>query len=192
MTPLPDPLARPMHRAWLIDQATGLVDLFRATTGGPAGFRMLGHDGRPMFGPDEVFGIHDTARVVHVFALATRMGIPGLSDGIDQGLRFLWEAHRDAEHGGYFWSVNANGPVRADKQAYGHAFVLLAASSALRLGHPLARTLLDDVTQVIEARFWEDGPGAMAEEFAADSAEIVPYLRQNSNMHSTEALISSY
>ncbi|MCB1336176.1 MAG: AGE family epimerase/isomerase [Maritimibacter sp.] len=192
MTPLPDPLARPMHRAWLIDQATGLVDLFRATTGGPAGFRMLGHDGRPMFGPDEVFGIHDTARVVHVFALATRMGIPGLSDGIDQGLRFLWEAHRDAEHGGYFWSVNANGPVRADKQAYGHAFVLLAASSALRLGHPLARTLLDDVTQVIEARFWEDGPGAMAEEFAADWAEIGPYRGQNSNMHSTEALMAAY
>ena len=125
-------LDRPAHRVWLLDQANRLIDLFRGTTGGPAGFRMLGLDGRPMFGADEVFGIHDTTRIVHVFSLATQMGIPGLRDGIDQGVEFLWSAFRDKKHGGYFWSVNAEGPVRADKQAYGHAFVLLAASSALR------------------------------------------------------------
>ena len=110
-------LDRPAHRAWLLDQAGRLIDLFRAVTGGPAGFRMLGHDGKPMFGPDEVFGIHDTARIVHVFSLAARMGIPGLMDGIDQGVGFLWRAHRDAKHGGYYWSVNADGPVRADKRS---------------------------------------------------------------------------
>ena len=185
-------IGRPAHRAWLLGQAGRLVDLFRATTGGPAGFRMLGHDGRPMFGPDEVFGIHDTTRVIHVFSLAKQMGIPGLMDGIDQGIEFLRSAYRDPAHGGYFWSVNADGPVRADKQAYGHAFVLLAASSALRVGHPQARALLDDVTQVIEARFWEDGPGAMAEEFEADWSEIGPYRGQNSNMHSTEALMAAF
>ena len=71
-------LERPAHRMWLFHQAENLIDLFRGVTGGPAGFRMLGHDGKPMFGDDEVFGIHDTTRIVHVFSMATRMGIPGL------------------------------------------------------------------------------------------------------------------
>ena len=185
-------LDRPAHRVWLLDQANRLIDLFRGATGGPAGFRMLGLDGKPMFGADEVFGIHDTTRIVHVFSLATQMGIPGLRDGIDQGVEFLWSAFRDQKHGGYFWSVNAEGPVRADKQAYGHAFVLLAASSALRVGHPRAQALLEDITQVIEERFWEDGPGAMAEEFHPDWSEIGPYRGQNSNMHSTEALMAAF
>ncbi len=189
MTPI---LERVSHRIWLLNQATALVDLFRATTGGPAGFRMLGHDGKPMFGADEVFGIHDTTRIVHVFSMATRMGIPGLLDGIDQGVEFLWAAFRDPDHGGYHWTVSADGPVRADKQAYGHAFVLLAASAALRVGHPRAEALMADISEVIEARFWEDGPGAMAEEFARDWAEIGPYRGQNSNMHSTEALMAAF
>lgn len=188
-TPLP---ARPLHRRWLMAQAERLVELFRASIGGPAGFRMLGHDGQPMFGAGEVFGLHDTTRLVHVFSLAQQLGIPGLGDGIDQGMQFLLKAHRDAAHGGYFWSVNADGPVRAEKQAYGHAFVLLAASSALRAGHPDAGALLADVSQVIEARFWEDGPGAMAEEFAADWTPLGAYRGQNSNMHSTEALMAAF
>lgn len=185
-------LERPAHRAWLLDQALALVDLFRATTGGPAGFRMLGLDGAPMFGADEVFGIHDTTRIVHVFSLATQMGVPGLRDGIDQGMAYLWSAFRDRTHGGYFWSVNADGPVRADKQAYGHAFVLLAAASALRVGHPRAQALLDDITDVIDRKFYEDGPGAMAEEFERDWTETGAYRGQNSNMHSTEALMAAY
>lgn len=190
---MPPPLiTRPLHRRWLMSQAERLVELFRASTGGPAGFRMLGHDGKPMFGAEEVFGLHDTTRVVHVFSLATALGIPGLGDGIDQGMGFLRKAHRDARHGGYFWSVNAGGPVRDDKQAYGHAFVLLAAASALRIGHPDAAALLADVTEVIEAKFWEDGPGAMAEEYTRDWAPMGAYRGQNSNMHSTEALMAAF
>lgn len=188
----PPLITRPLHRRWLMSQAERLVDVFRASAGGPAGFRMLGHDGTPMFNAEEVFGLHDTTRVVHVFSLATALGIPGLGDGIEQGMGFLRKAHRDAQHGGYFWSVNAEGPVRDDKQAYGHAFVLLAAASALRIGHPDAAALLADVSEVIEARFWEDGAGAMAEEFTRDWGSMGGYRGQNSNMHSTEALMSAF
>ena len=40
------------------------------------------------------------------------------------------------------------------KQAYGHAFVLLAASAAKRASHPEADRLLADITNVIKTKFW--------------------------------------
>jgi sulfoquinovose isomerase len=187
--PLP---ARPLHRRWLFGQAERLIGFHRASLGGPAGFRMLGLDGAPLHGAGEVFQLHDTTRMVHVLSLATQLGIPGLADGIDQGVRFLWSHHRDAAHGGYFWGVTAEAPARDDKLAYGHAFVLLAAASALRAGHPDAGTLLNDVTEVIEARFWDPAHGAMREEYHADWSEIGPYRGQNSNMHMTEALMAAF
>ncbi|GKY88816.1 AGE family epimerase/isomerase [Sinisalibacter aestuarii] len=190
---MPQPLpARPLHRRWLIGQAERLVGFHRASLGGPAGFRMLGQDGQPLHGADEVFQIHDSTRMVHVLSLATQLGIPGLADGIDQGMRFLWSHHRDARRGGYVWGVTADGPARDDKLAYGHAFVLLAAASALRVGHPQAQTLLDDVSEVIEARFWDAEHGAMREEFRADWSGTGPYRGQNSNMHMTEALMAAF
>ena len=58
---------------------------------------------------------------------------------VDHGVAFLWERMRDREHGGYFWGVDDEKPTDPTKQAYGHAFVLLAASSAMCVGHPDAR-----------------------------------------------------
>jgi mannose/cellobiose epimerase-like protein (N-acyl-D-glucosamine 2-epimerase family) len=106
---------------------------------------------------------------------------------------FLWNAHRDRENGGYFWGIGADGgPSDPLKQAYGHAFVLLAASSAKVVGHPDADRLLADVSEVLRTRFWEAGHGAFAEEFAADWSPISDYRGQNSNMHLTEALMAAF
>jgi sulfoquinovose isomerase len=44
-------------------------------------------------------------------------------------MRFLWERHRDETNGGYSWGVDGEHATVSVKQAYGHAFVLLAASS---------------------------------------------------------------
>lgn len=57
---------------------------------------------------------------------------------------FLWNGHRDSEYGGYYWSVGYDGPSDATKQAYGPAFVLLAASSAKVAGHPDADRLITE------------------------------------------------
>ena len=191
MTPLPL-MERPAHRAWLMGQIERLVDFHRASAGGAAGFRALGLDGAPLHGSDEVFPLHETTRMVHVMALATQLGIPGLHGAIDQGMRFLWRSHRDPARGGYHWGASASGVADGDKRAYGHAFVLLAGASALRLGHPDAARLVADVTEVIEAHFWEEEFGAVSEEYRADWSEIAPYRGQNANMHMTEALMAAY
>jgi mannose/cellobiose epimerase-like protein (N-acyl-D-glucosamine 2-epimerase family) len=78
------------------------------------------------------------------------------------------------------------------KQAYGHAFVLLAATSAAAAGFPAAGALLDDITGTLEKRFWSDTDGLYAEEFTADWETFSDYRGQNSNMHLTEALMAAY
>ena len=83
-------------------------------------------------------------------------------------------------------------PTDPTKQAYGHAFVLLAASSAMCVGHPDAPRLLADVTQVIEERFWDKAAGATTEEYNPDWSPIGTYRGQNSNMHLAEALMAAF
>ncbi len=178
------------HRSWLFDQASALLDFFEAESLDPAGgFFSLDNAGRPI-SEAKVREIHVTSRMVHCFAIACLMGRPGADRFIDHGLAFLWNGHRDTEHGGYVWGIGDGGDSR--KQAYGHAFVLLAASSARLVGHPDADRLLADVTEVLKAHFWETKHGASAEEFNLDWSPVSNYRGQNSNMHLTEAAMAAY
>ena len=182
--------ARPWHRDWLQDRANDLFDLFQRNAVNPrGGFFDLDAAGRP-FGT--IRHIHQTARMVHCFAIAMKLGRPGAEPIVDHGMRYLWEGHRDKRHGGYCWSVDDEGFKDDSKQAYGHAFVLLAAADASMVGHPLAAQMLADVTGVINTRFWDDYYGAVSEEYACNWAKITTYRGQNSNMHLTEALMAAF
>ena len=189
--------ALPSHRAWLLGQAMDLLDIFRGAVNPLGGFFDLDAAGRP-FGPGMPPGgrperqLHTTTRMVHCFVLARLMGLPGADAIVDHGMDFLWNGHRDAQNGGYFWGVGYEGPTNDTKQAYGHAFVLLAASSAKIAGHPDADRLLADITTVLKERFWEDEHGAVAEEFTRDWKPYDTYRGQNSNMHLTEALMAAF
>jgi mannose/cellobiose epimerase-like protein (N-acyl-D-glucosamine 2-epimerase family) len=130
--------------------------------------------------------------MVHCFAIGAKLGRPGAEDVVDHGMRYLWESLRDPVHGGYCWSRDDDGFVDDSKQAYGHAFVLLAAADATLLGHPMAEALLTDITDVLETRFWEKAHGASSEEYARNWSPMSDYRGQNSNMHLTEALMAAF
>jgi mannose/cellobiose epimerase-like protein (N-acyl-D-glucosamine 2-epimerase family) len=183
----------PWHRQWLAKQAEGLFDFFQYRAINPkGGFFDLNRQGEPLVPDNPVRGIHASARMVHCFSIGHLLGRPGCGDIIDHGMTYLWNNHRDGEHGGYFWQVDETGPVDATKQGYGHAFVLLAASSAKAVGHPLADKMLADITEILETKFWEDQHGAINEEFYRDWSPIEKYRGQNSNMHLTEALMAAF
>jgi sulfoquinovose isomerase len=184
---------RPYHRRWLMDQAEGLFDYFqyRAVHAG-GGFVDLDPVGKPINPDNPVRPIHGTARMVHCFAIASLLGRPGADEIVDHGMRYIWERHRDQKFGGYVWSLDNDGPRDDTKQGYGHAFVLLAASSAKVIGHPLADRMLADVTEVLNTRFWEERHGAITEEFSRDWVAVPNYRGQNSNMHLTEALMAAF
>jgi hypothetical protein len=99
------------------------------------------------------------------YATAYLMGRPGADVIVDHGISFLWSGHRDSDYAVYYWGVGYDGPLDPIKQAYGHAFVLLAASSAKVAGCPGADRLPTDISTIIRERFWEEQYGAVAEEF---------------------------
>ena len=190
-------VATPSHRRWLDQQADALFAFYERNIVNPlGGFHDLDDFGRPAApgygaGGTPARYLFATTRIVHAFSIAHLMGRPGADGIIDHGMDFLWNNHRDPEHGGYYWGVGYQGPVDSLKQAYGHAFVLLAASSAKVAGHPDADRLLADVSTVIRDRFWEAPFGAVSEEFTRDWRAFDAYRGQNSNMHMTEALMAA-
>ncbi len=185
--------SRPFHRQYLMQQANRLFDFFEAASVNPkGGFHELSDAGKPLQPENGLRQIHVTARMIHCAVIGSLIGRPGSNELIDHGMTYLWEKHRDERHGGYVWSLDDDGYRDDSKQAYGHAFVLLAASSAKLVGHPLADQMIADVTEIIETRFWDDKVGAVREEFSRGWGEISKYRGQNSNMHLTEALMAAH
>lgn len=178
------------HQRWLLTQAEKLLDFFIPAALDPAGgFRSLDVERRPRANP--VRDLVQTARLVHCYALADLLGRPAAADVVEHGLALLRGRLRDADHGGWFWTVTAAEPVDRTKQAYGHAFVLLAASSALQAGFA-ASDLLEEATRVLEERFWLPSDGLYAEEFHPDWSPVSRYRGGNSNMHLVEALVAAW
>lgn len=160
-------------------------------SGPGGGFFELDVEGKPRA------GLHPkslvvTARMVHSFSFAHMLGHPGATHLIDHGLRFLKQVHRDKTYGGYYWIVDYEDPVDAAKQAYGHAFVLLAASSALMAERPGAQELFNDIWSVLEEHFWVEEDGLIVEEYDEDWTGPDSYRGQNSNMHLVEALLAAF
>lgn len=183
---------RPFHRQYLMRQANNLFDFFEAPSmNRKGGFFELSDDGKPLDADNGNRQIHVTTRMVHCAVLGSLIGRPGSDEIIDHGMRYIWEKHRDAHRGGYVWSHDDNGVTNGSKQAYGHAFVLLAASSASLVGHPLAAQMLADVTEVINTRFWDEKIGSVRDEYNQDWSQLLPYRGQNANMHMTEALMAA-
>lgn len=179
-----------VHRAWLRQDAERQLAFFRPSLRTDGGFDVLGLDGTPI--ADAPQELHTTTRMVHSYALAHAWGTQDCAPIIEAGLDFLWDRHRDTKYGGYVWSVARDGSGDESKLAYGHVFVLLAASSAKAAGFSKADKLLSDITEVIERHFWEANSGLFCDEFNRDWSPFSTYRGYNSNMHGTEAFLAAY
>jgi mannose/cellobiose epimerase-like protein (N-acyl-D-glucosamine 2-epimerase family) len=179
-------LRSPGHKAWLAQEGNRLLAFAKAAQL-PQGFGNL--DERGQLPADAVAETMNTARMTHSFAMAHINGIPGCAALVDHGVAALAGPLRDAEHGGWF-DKPLDKTADTGKAAYLHAFVALAASSAVAAGRPGAKALLEQAIQVITQRFWSDDEGAMRESFARDWSQEESYRGANSNMHSTEAFLA--
>ena len=132
-----------------------------------------------------------TARMTHVFALAALRGEPGAGDLAAHGVTSLLSGPlRDPEHPGWLGSVTDAGSPRAvDKLAYDHAFVVLAASTAVAAEVPHAEALLDDAVAVFDQHFLDDA-GRVVDGYPRDFSAAEAYRGANSSMHTVEALLA--
>jgi len=178
-------LDSPEHALWRRNQGQQLLDFAKAAKQAD-GFGSLDATGK-LTGTQPA-GTMNTARMVHSFALAHLQGIPGSAPMVDHGLAALLGPLRDATHGGWYAAANGQGDAR--KQAYLHAFVALAASSAAVAGRPGASALLEMATAVIEQHFWSAEEGALLESYNRDWTDLERYRGGNSNMHGVEAFLA--
>lgn len=182
----------PLHHDWLRGQSDHLLafherNAFRAEIG----FSPLGIDGEPTDGSRELYA---TARLVHCFSVAHLLGRPGASEIASHGIAALEGPFLDPKHGGWFASIAPDGSVVDDtKDAYAHAFVILAASSAMQAGVAGAEALLSRALQVLNDHFWQEDEGAVVNAFTRNWTLVEPgYRGQNANMHLTEALMAAF
>ena len=112
-------------------------------------------------------------------------------DAARHGLRYLRDAHRNADSGGYAWTLRDGLPEDRTNHCYGVAFVLLAYSTAVKAGIDEARPWMDEAWALLEQRFWDADAGLYRDEADADW-NFSAYRGQNANMHMCEAMLAAY
>jgi mannose/cellobiose epimerase-like protein (N-acyl-D-glucosamine 2-epimerase family) len=134
-----------------------------------------------------------TSRFVYLFSIGVLTDGPDwCRDAAEHGIRFLTEHHQDKENGGFFFELDGTYVQDDTKMAYGHAFVLLAASIAHQAGVPGAKELLEIVDEVTEQHFWDEEHGLYHDEWDASWSVLAAYRGQNANMHMCEAMLTAY
>lgn len=149
----------------------------------------LGDDGTPW--TDRNRDAYVTCRMVHVYTMAHFLGFPGSRELAEAGLRGLRGEMRDAENGGWYAGLTKDGGIVPSKQCYAHAFVILAASSALLAGIDGAKELLDEALEVYDLRFWNEKEGLSCDTWNTEFTVLDDYRGLNANMHTVEAFLAA-
>lgn len=169
-------------------EATRLLDFASASVHPGGGFSWLDARGRPDLGQ----GIHTwiSARMTYVYALAALQHRADAAEIAAHGVASLQGGLRDSVHGGWYGAVSAETlePVDDTKQAYAHAFVVLAAASSSVADVPGADELLDEALDVVSSRFL-DRDGRVVDGYDRSFATADEYRGANSSMHMVEALL---
>lgn len=178
------------HAQWLSEHTADLL-AFASGSATEAGFGYLDGDGTLRdVEPAGASDLYITCRMIHSYSLGVLLGRPGCGALVDHGLAALEHSFADSEHGGWYSRVTPSGPVARIKEAYAHAFVLLATSSALVAERPGAEELLRRAQAVSMERFWRDDEGMSLESWDEAWTEAEAYRGVNANMHTVEAYLA--
>lgn len=131
-----------------------------------------------------------TARMAHVYCLAHLLGVKGAGELADQAVAGLMGPLQDRNSGGWYSSV-MEGEAPDEKGCYAHAFVVLAASSAMVAGRPDADLLLNEALDVWHDRFWDPASSMFVDRWNRSFTTLDSYRGVNGNMHAVEALLAA-
>ena len=179
----------PENRAFLAANAEDLLRFGHRFPSPEGGSYYLGDDGTPWKDRNRETWI--TARMCHVYSLGVLLGHPGSAELADAALRGLRGELHDMENGGWYSGRTAEGGILPGKQCYAHAFVILAASSAVLAGRPGAQELLDEAIALYDKRFWNEEEGLACDTWNTEFTELDSYRGLNANMHTVEAFLAA-
>jgi sulfoquinovose isomerase len=183
--------ASPAHPGWLRGEVGELLRFGAAAADWRAGgFDGLTTTGLRQPGPKQLYV---TARMTYGYALGALLGRPGCAELARHGLRALRTIFRDDADGGWFAELSEDGrEVRAArKETYGHAFVLLAASTAAQAGLP-AGDLAQEAAEIFDRWLYDEPAHLCVDSFDRGWAVPDSYRGMNANMHAVEAFLSAY
>lgn len=129
------------------------------------------------------------ARQLYLFS--SRIGQPGAGERAAALFRSLQRHFHDAEHGGWFYSIDAQGkPLDRRKDLYTHAFILFACAHYwAKVRDSLVESTLNAALSVILERFGNDD-GLYEASLDEDWSDLGSGVLQNPLMHLAEAFLA--
>jgi len=130
------------------------------------------------------------ARQLYLFAGLIEQ--PGAREHAAALFRSLQKHFHDAEHGGWFYSIDAQArPLDRTKDLYTHAFIIFACAHYWQQSRdPLAESVLNAALNVVATRF-ASGDGLYEAALAEDWAPLGSGPLQNPLMHLAEAFLAT-
>jgi mannose-6-phosphate isomerase len=130
-----------------------------------------------------------------LFLFSSFMGHPQVPDADARAaalFRSLQRHFHDAEHGGWFYSIDAQGaPLDRRKDLYTHAFIVFACAHYwAKVREPLVESVLNAALNVVAQRF-ADGDGLYESVLAEDWSSLDAGPLQNPLMHLAEAFLAT-
>ncbi len=187
-----------MEKKYLIDSkenkefmrknALGLLEFGRQFPSPGGSSYYLDDSGNPM--PDKPRETWITSRMAHVYSIGAMLGSDYYTALAGRAIGGLRGELKDAKNGGWFSGIRADGSILPDKMCYAHAFVMLAASSAMCAGIDGARELLDEAIAVFDKYFWDEDEGMTRDTWDTTFSKLDPYRGLNANMHTVEAYLA--
>src|SRR5450830_766604 len=154
-------------------------------------YEALDADLRPL--PPQRYRAMACARQLYLFA--SLIGEPGAAFAEDRAaalFRSLQRHFHDAEHGGWFYSIDPAGqPLDKRKDLYTHAFILFACAHYwAKVREPLVESVLNAALEVVAQRF-ANGDGLYEASLERDWSPLGSGPLQNPLMHLAEAFLAT-
>ncbi|MDR7383525.1 mannose/cellobiose epimerase-like protein (N-acyl-D-glucosamine 2-epimerase family) [Promicromonospora iranensis] len=130
--------------------------------------------------------------MAHTFAVGHLLGVSGAGEYAARAISGLQNVLADPEFGGWLAARGEGDELVGTKEAYAHAFVVLAASTGKVAGITGASELLTKALAVLDARFWDPEQELHVDERSRDWSSTSDYRGVNANMHSVEALLAAH
>ena len=154
-------------------------------------FEALSCEHQPL--PPQRYRAMACARQLYLFAsLIDDPAFPAAAERAAALFRSLQQHFHDAEHGGWFYSIDPNGaPLDQRKDLYTHAFIIFACAHYwAKVREPLVESVLNAALKVVAERF-SDGNGLYEASLNQDWSTLNSGPLQNPLMHLAEAFLAT-